>query len=58
MNFKSFIISDLTSLVICRIFWDEYKQETKINLVISGSAKSLMQKIFTDHNEPLFGQKC
>ena len=36
--------------------WDEYRQETKINLVISGSVYSLMQKIFTDHGEPLFGR--
>ncbi len=53
MNFKSFynirpdVFSDMQNL------WDEYKQrKTKINLVISGSKNSLMQKIFTDHNKP------
>ena len=47
-------ISTFTNLM--QNLWDQYKQETKINLVISGSVYSLMQKIFTDHNEPLFGR--
>ena len=49
-NIRPDVFSDMQNL------WDEYKQETKINLVISGSVYSLMQKIFTDHNEPLFGR--
>lgn len=49
-NIRPDVFSDMQNL------WDEYRQETKINLVISGSVYSLMQKIFTDHEEPLFGR--
>lgn len=49
-NIRPDVFSDMQNL------WDEYRQETKINLVISGSVYSLMQKIFTDHDEPLFGR--
>ena len=49
-NIRPDVFSDMQNL------WDEYRQETKINLVISGSVYSLMQKIFTDHGEPLFGR--
>ncbi|MBN2895287.1 MAG: ATP-binding protein [Campylobacterales bacterium] len=36
--------------------WDEYKEATKMNLVLSGSIYSLMKKIFEDQKEPLFGR--
>jgi hypothetical protein len=36
--------------------WDEYKDTTKMNLVLSGSIYSLMKKIFEDKKEPLFGR--
>ncbi len=36
--------------------WDSYKDETKLNLVLSGSIYSLMKKIFEDKKEPLFGR--
>ena len=36
--------------------WDEYKDSTKMNLVLSGSIYSLMKKIFEDKKEPLFGR--
>jgi uncharacterized protein len=36
--------------------WDEYKDATKMNLVLSGSIYSLMKKIFEDKKEPLFGR--
>ena len=49
-NIRPDVFSDMQNL------WDEYRQETKINLVISGSVYSLMQRIFTDHGEPLFGR--
>lgn len=44
------VFSDLQNI------WDSYKQQTKINLVISGSVYSLMEKIFTDNKEPLFNR--
>ncbi len=36
--------------------WDEYKDGTKMNLILSGSIYSLMKKIFEDKKEPLFGR--
>ncbi|WP_129615688.1 ATP-binding protein [Bacteroides cellulosilyticus] len=49
-NINPSIFSDLQNL------WDTYRQDTHINLVVSGSVYSMMQKIFTDHSEPLFGR--
>jgi uncharacterized protein len=34
--------------------WDQYKNRTKMNLVISGSVYTLMKKIFENAKEPLF----
>lgn len=36
--------------------WDVNKQDSKINLIVCGSVHSLMNKIFTDAKEPLFGR--
>jgi len=36
--------------------WDRYHRESKLNLVVCGSIQSLMQKIFEDKNEPLYGR--
>ena len=36
--------------------WDEYKDRARMNLVVSGSIYSLMQRIFEDKKEPLFGR--
>ena len=49
-NINETVFSDLQNL------WDSYRQDTRVNLVICGSVFSLMQKIFTDHSEPLFGR--
>ena len=37
--------------------WDLHKSEAKINLIVGGSVKSLMQKIFEDKSEPLYGRQ-
>jgi len=44
------IYSDMQNL------WDSYKDHTKMNLVLSGSVFSLMNRIFEDRKEPLFGR--
>ena len=44
------IYSDLQNL------WDTYRDETTMNLVLSGSVMSMMRKIFTDAHVPLFGR--
>lgn len=36
--------------------WDEYEKTSHINLVVCGSIYSLMQKIFKDRKEPLYGR--
>lgn len=36
--------------------WDRKKDDTKMNLVVSGSVHSMMKKIFEDKQEPLFGR--
>lgn len=36
--------------------WDEYKDKSKMNLILCGSIYSLMKKIFEDKKEPLFGR--
>jgi AAA+ ATPase superfamily predicted ATPase len=36
--------------------WDTYRKKSNINLIVSGSVYSLMQKIFQNKKEPLFGR--
>jgi len=36
--------------------WDKYEKTSKMNLVVCGSIYSLMQKIFKDRKEPLYGR--
>ena len=37
--------------------WDEYHSKAKINLVVCGSLNTLMNRIFRDGNEPLYGRE-
>jgi AAA+ ATPase superfamily predicted ATPase len=50
LHINSAIYSDMQNI------WDEYKDASKMNLVLSGSIYSLMKKIFEDKKEPLFGR--
>ncbi len=36
--------------------WDKYEKTSKMNLIVCGSIYSLMQKIFKDKKEPLYGR--
>ena len=36
--------------------WDRYRTKTKINLIVSGSVYTLMERIFKDTKEPLYGR--
>ncbi|MEM8526275.1 MAG: ATP-binding protein [Bacteroidota bacterium] len=47
---NSSVYSDLQNI------WDEHKDITKMNLILSGSVSSLMNKIFENSKEPLFGR--
>ena len=37
--------------------WDLLKGETKLNLIVSGSVNRLMNRIFRDRHEPLYGRQ-
>jgi len=50
LQINSSIYSDMQNI------WDEYKDKSKMNLVLSGSIYSLMKKIFENKKEPLFGR--
>lgn len=36
--------------------WDRYRKNTHVNLIVSGSVYTLMNKIFKDVKEPLYGR--
>lgn len=36
--------------------WDRYRTKTNINLIVSGSVYTLMEQIFKDAKEPLYGR--
>lgn len=49
-NVNAGIFSDIQEL------WDKYKKETNICLIVSGSIFRLIEKIFKDEGQPLFGR--
>ncbi|MCL2651368.1 MAG: ATP-binding protein, partial [Candidatus Azobacteroides sp.] len=49
-NINESIYSDMQNI------WDQYRRKTKVNLLLSGSIYSLMNKIFQNSEEPLFGR--
>ncbi len=49
-NINESVYSDMQNL------WDQYRRKSRMNLIVSGSIYSLMQKIFQNSKEPLFGR--
>lgn len=49
-NINESIYSDMQNI------WDQYRKKSRMNLIVSGSIYSLMQKIFQNSKEPLFGR--
>lgn len=49
-NVNSGVFSDMQEL------WDRYKKQTNLCLIVSGSIYRLMEKIFKDEQQPLFGR--
>ena len=49
-NVNAGVFSDVQEL------WDKYKKETKVCLIVSGSIFRMMEKIFKDEEQPLFGR--
>ena len=48
---NSSIYSDMQNI------WDSYKNKAHINLIVAGSVNILMNKIFKDKKQPLFGRQ-
>ena len=38
-------------------WWDRLRKESHVNMVVSGSVHSLMDKLFKDNKEPLYGRQ-
>ena len=55
-EFQEFLFINSTLYSDMQNIWDQYKDKTKMNLVLSGSIYSLMKRIFEDKKEPLFGR--
>jgi len=55
-EFQEFMQIDTGIYADMQHIWDSYKDDGKINLVLSGSIYSLMKKIFENRKEPLFGR--
>lgn len=49
-NINESVYSDMQNI------WDQYRKKSRLNLIVSGSVYSLMQKIFQHAKEPLFGR--
>lgn len=52
-------LADIDDGIISSIqkVWDKYHTQAKIHLIACGSIYSMMQRIFEDRKEPLFGRK-
>jgi len=55
-EFQEFLQINHTIYSDMQNIWDSYKDDSKMNLILSGSIFSLMKKIFEDKKEPLFGR--
>jgi len=55
-EFQEFLQINNTIYSDMQNIWDSYKDDSKMNLILSGSIYSLMKKIFEDKKEPLFGR--
>ncbi len=49
-NINKSVYSDMQNI------WDTYRKKSRMNLIVSGSVYSLMQRIFRHSKEPLFGR--
>jgi len=55
-EFQEFLYINKSIYSDMQNIWDNYKNNSKLNLVLSGSIYSLMKRIFEDKKEPLFGR--
>lgn len=55
-EFQNFISINPSIYSLMQDIWDRLKDESRIHLILSGSSYTLMQKIFEDSHQPLFGR--
>ena len=55
-EFQNFLKVNPTVFSDMQRDWDLYRHTSHLNLIISGSVFTLMQRIFEDYEEPLFGR--
>jgi len=55
-EFQNFKYVDNSVFSILQKYIDEYKNKSKLNLIVIGSVFTLMEKIFFSSKEPLFGR--
>lgn len=56
-EFQDFMRINMSVFSDMQRVWDLNKQEAKINLVVCGSINTLMNKLFRDGKEPLYGRQ-
>jgi uncharacterized protein len=55
-EFQEFLTVNPAVYSVMQHLWDTYKTRAKLNLVLCGSIYSLMQRLFENSKEPLFGR--
>jgi len=55
-EFQNFFYSNPAAYSVFQMFFDRYKYESSLTLIFSGSSYSMMEKIFKNYKEPLFGR--
>ena len=55
-EFQEFLTINKSLYSDMQNIWDSYKDRSQMNLVLIGSKYSLMERIFEDRKEPLFGR--
>ena len=55
-EFQDFLYVNPTIYSDIQEVWDRERRNSKVNLVVSGSVYTLMEKIFKDEKQPLFGR--
>ena len=55
-EFQEFYYINQEIYSLMQDIWDRYRKESYVNLIVSGSVYTLMNKIFRDAKEPLYGR--
>lgn len=55
-EFQEFLYVSPSIYADMQNIWDRVRRNSKVNLVLSGSVWSLMEKIFKDEKQPLYGR--